>query len=542
MLPGTAPRRLRENVAWSQHSLTSCRLRRTAALRAARSRSSRAARWLAPIRDPAMFRCWARLFRPFAYTPSECGDATRGSQPLPNRRSSCGAGAFRLPLTIPLAKGSPTSPQTAPGAVARASPHRWIGRSACSTRAVPVSPRRGGWLLDRTADRSEPCPSHPRARLTSGSPPAMAEAYVQVSFYDARPCRTRASRLATGLHCSSPSLLVPMLEPRRARGIALLFRGDNLCPVTVLRRRCAMADRMTVMVLLVIVIPPRPGRVADIDADVLGFAPHIDISFTYGAAGPVGAHPSPGHLPDEPDFEGGRGTLARHYAAGGPRTSTLYAAVGVEIDDSLCLSGHRGAAGYQHRRGSRAPGPSSPSGRGRSRRSCVSRGPCPPARRRGRRDDMPRRAPRRAVLAPDEGATPGGRLITRPPSRARVMAAVCPGVMLVATAAGADLRAALENDTLRERADIQAFVPTPDVIVQRPSPAPCDHDRYHLDIADSIVDAGGRQCAAEALRVGAAHDPSPLGRALTSGLTASACSRRRQSAARWIFTRLRGAR
>jgi hypothetical protein len=292
---------LRDNLAWTQHlnhqrpdaggvaplsnpALTRFDLPRGGTL---------------PIRDPRELALLGSAFDRFAYTADTkpaLDDARHVN--LPDLAIFVWRlAAFRLPLVQPLAKGaSDLGPQT--GGRARFAlrfdlhpldlPVRLFNTGQSG---VPEATFAGG-VAPLTSVDGVPGPMLD-ARLTSGLAGASPADYVRIDFFDdSAPIPAGDA----GLHLFLPASLAPLLVRSDGGPWAWTFRGDNLCAwETGLRRPLASGE---------IVIDTDIGRVLiglDTPAQRDKLIGGIDgpttatwfASFTYGAAGPVGAHPVP---------------------------------------------------------------------------------------------------------------------------------------------------------------------------------------------------------------------------------------------------------
>ena len=296
---------LRENLAWSQHvnhqradagglppygadTLTRFDVPRGGTV---------------PMRDPAALALLGTPFDTFAYTADlkpAIGDARHVN--LPNLAIFLWRlAAYRLPLTVPLARGVTDLGPQSPG-LARFALRFDLHPLALLVRLFNTS--RPGFLSAGVSDGviapltdadAVPGPFLD-ARLTSGPPAGHPEAYVRLDFYeDAAAPHTGFDLSDVGLHLFLPESVEPLLVPQPPTTEWLwLYRGDNLCAwETGLRRPLRYGE---------IVIDPEIGRLvigmaSSVQADALmtpegtGFVPRIYTSFTYAATGPVGAHP-----------------------------------------------------------------------------------------------------------------------------------------------------------------------------------------------------------------------------------------------------------
>ena len=254
----------------------------------------------APLRDPAALALLGTPFDNFAYTADiKPGDARE--HPADARRINLPnlavflwrLAAYRLRLMQPLAKGA-TDLGPQPAGLAR-----FAVRFDLHPLDLPVvlfntsrpgfvqASTSGGVVSPLTEPDAVPGPMLD-ARLTGGTEAGHPEAYVAIGFFDDAPVPPTGFDLGdVGLNFFLPLSQQPVFATTN-----WLFRGDNLCAwETGLRRPLRDGE---------LVIDPDIGRVlfgvgnpAQRDAlvDAAGTTPRIYASFTYGAVGPVGAHP-----------------------------------------------------------------------------------------------------------------------------------------------------------------------------------------------------------------------------------------------------------
>lgn len=275
---------LRENLGWAQHLN--------------HQRPDRGG--TAALRDPATLALLGTPFDPFAYSADvkPAFSDTRHVN-LPNLAVFLWRlAAYRLQPAQPLAKGvGDLGPQ--PAGLARFAlrfdlhpldlPVRLFNTSRPGFLRQNTS---GGIIAPLTEADAVPGPMAD-ARLTTGSPGARPQAYVAVDFFNEAASPPTGFDLGdAGLHLFLPQSLAPLLIPPPPQTAwQWLFRGDNLCAwESGLRRPLRHGE---------IVIDPDLGRVmigmgSTAQADLLitpQGVPGIYASFTYGAVGPVGAHP-----------------------------------------------------------------------------------------------------------------------------------------------------------------------------------------------------------------------------------------------------------
>ena len=473
----------------------------------------------APIRDPAALALLGTPFDNFAHTADvklAVDDARHIN--LPNLAIFLWRlAAYRLPRVLPLAKGS-NDLGAQPAGLARFAlrfdlhpldiPVRLFNTSRPGFLRAGTS---GGVVSPLTEADAVPGPMLD-ARLTSDTPAGHPEAYVDVDFYDAAATPPTGFDLGdVGLHLFMPQTLAPLLVPPPPQiEWRWVFRGDNLCAwETGLRRALRSGE---------IVIDPDIGRVliglstaaqADelIVPDGAGLLSRLFVSYTYGAAGPVGAHPVTRSVPVTTsvtaplrvgDVTGG---ITLQAALDGLDAATD--SVVIEIHDSLVhridLSALSGTAidGTVSLRLAqsltiRAAGEHRPivlRAQPLSMRP-VSAGAATPFEPQVRLEGL--------YLAPDEAVPfPAGEALINRAAVARLEIIGCtlaPGGHSLRDSSRAPVQPALRLATgygFADPADVDTFVPTPDIVIQRSITGTLAVDeRYRLDIEDSIVDAG----------------------------------------------------
>jgi len=492
----------------------------------------------ASLRDPAALALLGTPFDNFAYTADvkpAAGDARHIN--LPNLAIFLWRLAvYRLPRVRPLAKGS-IDLGAQPAGLARFAlrfdlhpldiPVRLFNTSRPGFLRPGTS---GGVVSPLTEADAVPGPMLD-ARLTSGTPAGHPNAYVQVDFYNAAVTPPTGFDLGdVGLHLFMPQTLAPLLVPPPPQTEwRWRFRGDNLCAwETGLRRPLRSGE---------IVIDPGIGRLL-IGLDTSAQAGELIVSqngelvsrmfvsFTYGAAGPVGAHPVTRSVPaPAPTVDQRRvgdvvGGITLQAALNGLDVATT--PVVIEIQDSLVhdidLSLLPGTAidGTVSLRLSqpltiRAAGEHRPIVRLAQPLSLrpVSASAATP--------DEPRVRLEGLYLAPNEAAPfPAGEALINRAAVARLEIIGCtlaPGGHSLRDGSRAAMQPALllvNGYGFTNAADVDAFVPTPDIVIQRSITGTLAVDeRYRLDIEDSIVDAGlGFNDAPKGLfAIAAATDP-----------------------------------
>ena len=473
----------------------------------------------APIRDPAALALLGTPFDPLAYTADvkPAVDDTRHIN-LPNLAVFLWRlAAYRLPRVLPLAKGA-TDLGVQPPGLARFAlrfdlhpldiPVRLFNTSRPGFLRAATS---GGVVSPLTEVDAVPGPMLD-ARLTTGTAAGRPEAYVAVDFYDAGVTPPAGFDLRdVGLHLFVPQSLAPLLVPPPPQTEwRWTFRGDNLCAwETGLRTPLGSGE---------IVVDPDIGRLllglddaaqADelIVSEAGGLVSRMFVSFTYGAAGPVGAHPVTRTVPPaDPDVELRRvgdvaGGVTLQAALNGLAVATT--PVVIEIQDSLV---HRidlsllpgttidGTVSLRlvHSLTIRAAGGHRPIvllAQPLSLRPVAATAATPFA---------PQVRLEGLYLAPDEAVPfPAGEALIARAAVARLEIVGCtlaPGGHSLRDGSRAAMQPALRLRTdygFTDPADVAAFVPTPDIVIQRSITGTIAIDeRYRLDIEDGIVDAG----------------------------------------------------
>ncbi|NHZ80801.1 hypothetical protein F2P44_16190 [Massilia sp. CCM 8695] len=493
----------------------------------------------APLRDPAALALLGTPFDNFACTadvkPAQ-GDARHVN--LPNLAIFVWRlAAYRLARVLPLAKGSvDLGPQ--PAGLARFAlrfdlhpldlPVRLFNTSRPGFLRPDTS---GGVVSPLTEPDAVPGPML-AARLTSGTKAGRPGDYVGVDFYDAAATPPHGFDLGdTGLQLWLPHTLAPLLVPQApATEWQWRFRGDTLCAwESGLRRPLGSGE---------IVIDPAIGRVLiGLDSaaqaaelivpDGSGLRSRMFASFTYGAAGPVGAHPltrrfeahtSGTDLRLVGDIPGGvtlQAALAGLATASKPVVIEIHDSLvhridlsllpGTTIDGTLSLRLAEGltirAAG-EHRPLVLLAQPLSL----RPLTAAAAAPFTPQVRLEG------------LYLAPDPSAPfPAGHALIDRVAVARLEIIGCtlaPGGHSLRDGTRAPMQPALrlvDGYGFAAAADAEAFVPTPDIVISRSITGSIGVDpRYRLEIQESIVDAGLglRDAPSGVLAIGAATSPA----------------------------------
>jgi hypothetical protein len=369
------------------------------------------------------------------------------------------------------------------------------------------------------------------ARLTSDTPAGHPDAYVQVDFYDGSVAPPAGFDLSdVGLQLFMPQTLAPQLVPAPPQTEwRWLFRGDNLCAwETGLRRPVRSGE---------VVVDPDIGRVViGLDSSAQAgelivtedgaLVSRMFVGLTYGAAGAVGAHPVTRSVPAlDPAVDVRRvgdiaGGITLQAALNGLAVATR--PVVIEIHDSLVhrvdlslLAGTTvdGTVSLRlaHSLTIRVAAEHRPIvvlAQPLSLRP-VSAAAATPFEPQVRLEGL--------YLAPDESVPfPAGNALIDRAAVARLEIVGCtlaPGGHSLRDGSRAPMQPALRLAAgygFADPGDVDAFVPTPDIVIQRSSLGTVAVDeRYRLDIEDSIVDAGlGFVDAATGLfAIAAATDP-----------------------------------
>lgn len=252
----------------------------------------------APLRDPALLALRGTPFDPLMYTADvKPGIDRQRHVNLPNLAIFLWRlAAYRLPRVRPLLKGvSDLGPP--PAGLARfvvridLHPLDLPVRLFNTSRPGFLGPgTSGGIVSPLTQADAVPGPLL-RARLDSGAAAGQPQAYIQVDYFNAAASPPTGFDLGdAGLHLFLPQTLLPLLTA----SWQWRFRGDNLCAWEGGLRRAVGSGE--------IVVDPQLGRlVIGLDsaaqaaqlasANGSGFDAKLFASFTYAAIGPVGAHP-----------------------------------------------------------------------------------------------------------------------------------------------------------------------------------------------------------------------------------------------------------
>ncbi|MGD6978874.1 MULTISPECIES: phage tail protein [Citricoccus] len=241
-----------------------------------------------PVRDPAMLSLTGTAFDPFAYTPDvrRADDGTRHVN-LPNLAIWVWRlAAYRLPATRPHLTGV-ADLGSPPAGSDRA---RFAVRMDIDALDRPVRlfntyqrPQPGpGGTHSLTAPDAVGAPILP-ARLDSGSEAGNPAAYVRVDGFTETPAGPKGLDTGdVGLQLYVPEGVLD--------GVNWRIRGENLC---------AWEDGLDAdLAAFDLAIDPVIGRMcvgvatqAQLDLMVTDDAPRVYIGYTYGAIGPIGAHP-----------------------------------------------------------------------------------------------------------------------------------------------------------------------------------------------------------------------------------------------------------
>ena len=536
---------LRENLGWLQH-LNHQRPDSGGALPYGTVNLSRFAvprGGTAPLRDPAELAFLGTPYDTFAYTADvkPALDDTRHIN-LPNLAIYLWRlAAYRLQPGLPLAKGvSDLGPQ--PAGLARFAlrfdlhpldlPVRLFNTSRPGFRGASTS---GSIIAPLTEADAVPGPMLD-ARLTTDSPAGHPEAYVTVDFFNELASPPTGFDFGdVGLHLFLPQSLEPLLIPPPTQTVwRWTFRGDNLCAwETGLRRPLRYGE---------IVIDPDIGRILigmnyEVQRDLLitpnstGFSSSLYVSYTYGAVGPVGAHPVSQVSPaQETSVELRKvgavdGGIPLQTALDGlddenQRTKPVM----IEIHDSqvhridlAALAGTNIDGGISlrlaHSLTIRAVGDHRP--------IVMLAQPLAfrPVSAAEANTETPTVRLEGLYLAPDETSFPTGEALIARGAVARLEIIGCtlaPGGHAQRdgnTRADriAGLRLTNDYGFSADTNDVDVFQPTPDIIIQRSIIGSLAIDeRYRLDIKDSIVDASPRagDAPGSVYAIAAATDPA----------------------------------
>lgn len=504
----------------------------------------------APIRDPAALALIGTPFDTFSYTADvkpAIDDARHVN--LPNLAIFLWRlEAYRLARVRPLAKGiSDLGAQ--PAGLAQ-----FVLRFDLHPLDIPVqvfntsrpgflrAGASGGVVSPLTDADAVPGPMLD-ARLTSGTPAGHPAAYVQIDFYNTALTPPDFDLGDIGLQLFLPHTLAPLLvPPAPLTEWRWIFRGDNLCAWEDGLRRPVRSGE--------VVIDPDIGRVA-IGLDTAAQASELIVAsggdlesrmfagFTYGAAGPVGAHPVGRTLPaEDPAVELRRvgdvtGGVTLQTALDGLATAT--SPVVIEIHDSLIhpidlslLPGTAIDGTFSLRLAQsltiRAAGEHRPIVLLTQPLSIrpVSAAAATPFEPKVRLEGL--------YVAPDESVFVAGAALINRAAVAKLEIISCtlaPGGHSRRDGTRAAMQPALRlvnGYGFTDPDDTTDFVPTPDIVIQRSTTGSIAIDeRYRLDIEDSIVDAGlgFRDAPTGVFAIAAATDPATAWAARTDfdGLT-----------------------
>lgn len=480
----------------------------------------------APIRDPASLALLGTPFDSFAYTADvkPAVDDVRHVN-LPDLVIFLWRlAAWQWPAQLPLVKGvSDLGAQPAPLArfAIRLDLHPLDRPVRLFNIARPSDPdpgASGGVVAPLTQPDAVPGPMLD-ARITTGAPAGHPEAYVRVDFFD----DTAAPPTGLDLANVGLNIFLPQSAQAAFAATAWQFRGDNLCAwETGLREPVADGE---------IVIDPDIGRVLigvgsaqQRDALVSGTVPLFYTSFTCASPGPVGAQPvvrapfgrTGVELREASALPGGTSLQAQmdnldaatqpvviEIQDSGVHPLDIGALAGTAIDGGVSVrlahsltvraaDGHRPVIVLAQPLGFRPVD------------AVDATLDAPAVRLEG------------LHIAPDAGFAAGSALIGRA-ALARLEIIGCtldPGGHALRDDSRAPMTPALRLEDgygFAQAADRDAFVPTPDIVLQRSiAGAIAVDERYRLDIADSIVDAGlgVGDPAGGSFAIGAATDPA----------------------------------
>lgn len=491
----------------------------------------------APVRDPAMLSLLGGPFDPFAYTADvrpPTGRAVRMN--VPNLAIFLWRlASYRIPTVRPLLAGVGDLGPPPAGT------SRFVVRIELDPLDRPVrlfntwrrpgpsrSPRGGGLSPADTTDAlTEPdavAGPIPSARLTTGSAAGNPEAYVGLDRFDG------GVTPPAGLDLTDAGIQLYLPDVPELAAADWTFRGDNLCAWEEGLRHRPVAHE--------VVIDPDIGRVAicvptAAERDVLietvdgTDRPTLFAGYTYGAVGPVGAHPV-SREPAPAEVSGATPIVREVRALEGDSLQSALEGleagsqpVIVEIDDSLvhdvdptALPGALVEDGI-----AAIPLARSLSIRASSGQRPVIRLAAPLAfRPTDPADpsvlDLTVRLDGVLVVRGD-GMAPTDPLVARAAvARLEVVSSTLdPGGHRLRDGSRAPLGPALRlpgGHGFEDPADLDAFEPTPDVVIQRSVTGALRVDaRHRLTLQDTIVDAGGEpgRVPEDAFAVAAATDP-----------------------------------
>jgi hypothetical protein len=248
-----------------------------------------------PVRDPAMCSLLGTPFDPFSYIPDvKRADDGAVHVNLPNLAIFLWRlAAYRLPLTVPLAKGfTNLGPPPSGSHRARFALRFDLDQLDRSVRLFNTyrRPPMGatGEVETLTAPDAVPGPMLD-ARLTSGSEAGNPAAYVRIDAFD------NSGSTPTGFDLGDDGLQLYFPDVVELDDIAWTFRGDNLCAWEAGLRRPLQAHEIVIdpdigrLLIGVAVAAERDELITEVSPGV--FRPEIFVGYTYGAVGPVGAHP-----------------------------------------------------------------------------------------------------------------------------------------------------------------------------------------------------------------------------------------------------------
>jgi hypothetical protein len=532
---------LRENLGWSQH----LNHQRPDAGGAPPYGNANLTRFnvprggTAPLRDPAALALLGTPFDNFAYT-ADVKPALNDTRHinLPNLAVFLWRLAdYQLQPGLPLVKGSSDlGPQ--PAGLARFAlrldlhpldlPVRLFNISRPGFRPAEIS---GSIIAPLTEADAVPGPMLD-ARLTSDSPAGHPEAYVKVDFFNDTVSPPAGFDLSdVGLHLFLPQSLEPLLIPLPPQTVwNWIFRGDNLCAWERGLRRPLRYGEFVIdpdIGRLLIGLDNEAQRDLLITPDGAGFTSRLYVSYTYGAVGPVGAHPVERVLPLP--------TTAFELRKVGPVTNgvslqtalngldTVTQPVVIEIHDSLVhridLSALTGTA-IDGGVSLRLANSLTICAVGEHRPIIMLAQPLAfrPVSATAATVQTPVVRLEGLYLAPDEAVPfPAGSALINRAAIARLEIIACtlaPGGHALRDGSRADRVAGLHLTSdygFSAPDDIENFLPTPAILIQRSITGSLAIDeRYLLDIKDSIVDASPRPTDApdSVYAIAAATDPA----------------------------------
>jgi hypothetical protein len=453
---------LRHNLGWAQHL----------------NHQRPAGGGTLPIRDPRSLALLGTPFDPFAWFPDTCAAANDVRRVnLPNLAIFLWRlAAYQLPLVQPLLKDVGATGATKEGQA------RYALRFDLHPLDRPVKLFNAGRGIGASLTSADAIPGPILAARLMG---ASAADYVAVDYFDDSEEVPVGFDLGdAGLHLFFPASLEPLVDWKWA------FRGDNLCAwETGLRQPLRNGE---------VAIDPVLGRIViGVDTEAQRDKLAVDAwfaSFSYGAAGPVGAHPVARERPvDDSESKlipvGSRsGDMGLQEALNGVEAATENWIV--EIRDSFVHELDLQDLRLAHSLTIRAPVGQRPIVR--LARPLAFR----PAIVAAEDSEVPIVRLEGLYLAPHATSFPEGEALISQAALSALEIVGCtldPGGHSLRDGSRAPMQAALalHNGYGLDSDEQRDFVPTPRILVQRSVlGAIAIDDRYVLTVESSIVDAG----------------------------------------------------